>query len=178
MFYLGYCRVNTARKSPPSLIVIVTYLSVTRDEIWIGNRTYWTLTLMTTNNYASLIELHTPKSTVTAVHTNSSQSLLVIAWYQLPMMVVPLPLGSQTAPSLSYQLFASHNWLFHYCVFSRCQGNVSTELFPSNSCCTVTCLHSCYLAVGLHVTVCYWYIMQTNREGIAQTECCLHLNLS
>jgi hypothetical protein len=31
--------------------------------------------------------------------------------------------------------------LFHYCVFSRCQENVSTELFPTNGCCTVTCLH-------------------------------------
>jgi hypothetical protein len=43
--------------------------------------------------------------------------------------------------------------LFHYCVFSRCRGNnVSTELFPSNGCCAVACLHSCYLAKGLHVT--------------------------
>jgi hypothetical protein len=28
------------------------------------------------------------------------------------------------------------------------------ELFPSSGCCTVAYLHSCYLAVGLHVTVC------------------------
>jgi hypothetical protein len=28
---------------------------------------------------------------------------------------------------------------------------VSTELFPSNGFCTVACLHSCYLAMGLHV---------------------------
>jgi hypothetical protein len=42
----------------------------------------------------------------------------------------------------------------HYCVFSRFRGNnVSTELFPSNGCCTVACLHSCYLAMGLHVTI-------------------------
>jgi hypothetical protein len=39
--------------------------------------------------------------------------------------------------------------LFHYCVFSQHRENVSTELFPSNSCCTVACLRSCYL------TVCY-----------------------
>jgi hypothetical protein len=32
---------------------------------------------------------------------------------------------------------------------------VSTELFPSNGCCTVACLHSCYLATGLHVPVLY-----------------------
>jgi hypothetical protein len=44
--------------------------------------------------------------------------------------------------------------LFHYCVFSHCWGNnVSTELFPSNSWCTVTCLHSCYLAIGPHATM-------------------------
>jgi hypothetical protein len=45
--------------------------------------------------------------------------------------------------------------LFHYCVFSRCRGNVSTQLFPSNGCCTIACLHRCYLVVGLHVTVCF-----------------------
>jgi hypothetical protein len=53
---------------------------------------------------------------------------------------------------------------FHYCVLSCCRGNVSTELFPSNACCTVARLHSCYLAMGLlvklitikkHVTKCY-----------------------
>jgi hypothetical protein len=26
---------------------------------------------------------------------------------------------------------------------------MSTELFPSNGCCTVACLHTCYLAMGL-----------------------------
>jgi hypothetical protein len=40
--------------------------------------------------------------------------------------------------------------LFHYCVFSSCQGNnVLTKLFPSNGCCTI----ACYLPKGLHVTV-------------------------
>jgi hypothetical protein len=32
-------------------------------------------------------------------------------------------------------------------------NNMSTELFPSNGCCTVVCLHSCYLAMGLRVTI-------------------------
>jgi hypothetical protein len=46
--------------------------------------------------------------------------------------------------------------LFHYCMFSCCRrNNVSTELYPSNSCCTVTCVHSCYLAMGLRVTIRY-----------------------
>jgi hypothetical protein len=36
----------------------------------------------------------------------------------------------------------------------RYRGNyVSTELFPSNGCCTVACLYRCYLATGLHVTI-------------------------
>jgi hypothetical protein len=43
--------------------------------------------------------------------------------------------------------------LFYYCVFSRLRGNVSTVLFPSNGCCTVAYLQSCYLAISLHVTV-------------------------
>jgi hypothetical protein len=37
----------------------------------------------------------------------------------------------------------NRNSLFHYCVFARCRGKVSTELFPSNGCCTVSYLHSC-----------------------------------
>jgi hypothetical protein len=39
--------------------------------------------------------------------------------------------------------------LSHYCVFSRRGNNVSTGLYPA------ACLHSCYLAMGLHVTVFY-----------------------
>jgi hypothetical protein len=30
---------------------------------------------------------------------------------------------------------------------------VSKELFPNEGCCTVACLHSCYLTVGLRATV-------------------------
>jgi hypothetical protein len=32
---------------------------------------------------------------------------------------------------------------------------MSTELFPSNGCYIVSCLHSCYLVVDLHVTISY-----------------------
>jgi hypothetical protein len=47
--------------------------------------------------------------------------------------------------------------IFRYCVLSLCQGNnVCIELFPSNGCCTVACLHGCYLAVHLHVII--WQI--------------------
>jgi hypothetical protein len=44
---------------------------------------------------------------------------------------------------------------FYYCMFCRCRGNnVPTELFPSNGCCTVASLHSRYVAMSLHVTIC------------------------
>jgi hypothetical protein len=36
---------------------------VTIDGVWIGNRIYWTLTLVTSNNYYSLTELHALKIT-------------------------------------------------------------------------------------------------------------------
>jgi hypothetical protein len=37
-----------------------------------------------------------------------------------------------------------------------CRGNsMFTELFPSNGCRTVHCLHSCYLTASLRVTVCF-----------------------
>jgi hypothetical protein len=32
-------------------------------------------------------------------------------------------------------------------------GNVSIELFPSNGCCIVACLHSCYLEMAPHITL-------------------------
>jgi hypothetical protein len=43
---------------------------------------------------------------------------------------------------------------FNYCIFCRCRrNNISTQLFPNNGCCTVTCLHSCFLTMCLHVTL-------------------------
>jgi hypothetical protein len=57
----------------------IAYL-VTRDEVWIGNRIYWTLTFVTTHNYACLTELHTPKITVTTAHIIPSQPSLAVAW--------------------------------------------------------------------------------------------------
>jgi hypothetical protein len=44
---------------------------------------------------------------------------------------------------------------FQYCVFYHFRGNVSIELFLSNGRCAIACLYSCYLAMGLHVTVHY-----------------------
>jgi hypothetical protein len=59
---------------------IVKPLNVTTDEGYMGNWIYRTLTLVTTNNYDSLTELHTPNITVTTAHINSSQSSLAVAW--------------------------------------------------------------------------------------------------
>jgi hypothetical protein len=46
---------------------------MTIDGVWICNRIYWNLKqLVTTNNYDSLTELHTPKIIVTTTHIKSS----------------------------------------------------------------------------------------------------------
>jgi hypothetical protein len=53
---------------------------VTIDEAWIGNQICWTLKeFLSTNNYDSPTELHTPKITVPTAHIKSSQSSLAIA---------------------------------------------------------------------------------------------------
>jgi hypothetical protein len=82
----------------------VTALSVTRDEVSIGNRIYWTLTLVTTSNYDSLTQLHTQKINVTTAHLKSSPASLAVAWQQLPTANVRLPLGSRSFPGFSCQL--------------------------------------------------------------------------
>jgi hypothetical protein len=57
---------------------------------------------LTTNNYDNLTELPTRKRA-------TAQFSLAVAWQRLPTADVPLPMGSQTAPGLSYKLFTSHN---------------------------------------------------------------------
>jgi hypothetical protein len=47
-------------------------VSVSSDEDCVGNWIYWTLTLVTTNNYDSLAKLHTSKITITTAHIKSS----------------------------------------------------------------------------------------------------------
>jgi hypothetical protein len=57
--------------------LLIVWLScdwMTIDEVWIVNRIYLTVKqLLSTNNYDSLTELHTPKITVTTAHIKSSQ---------------------------------------------------------------------------------------------------------
>jgi hypothetical protein len=54
------------------------FFRVTRDGVWIGNRIIGHLQNVTTNNYDSLTELHTPQITVTTAHIKSSQSSLAV----------------------------------------------------------------------------------------------------
>jgi hypothetical protein len=51
------------------------------------------------------------------------------------------------------QVYVSHKSSLYFPGTDLTDNVVSTELFPSNGCCTVACLHSCYLAVGLHATI-------------------------
>jgi hypothetical protein len=65
---------------------------------------------ITTNNYDSLTELHTPKITVTTAHLKSSHSSLTVVRQRLPKANVPLPLRSRSVAGLSYQLLTTaHN---------------------------------------------------------------------
>jgi hypothetical protein len=41
------------------------------------------LRIVTTSNYNSLTELHTPNITVTTAHTKFSKSLLVVSWERI-----------------------------------------------------------------------------------------------
>jgi hypothetical protein len=114
--------------------------------------------LVTTNNYGSLAELHTPNITVNynahevfSVHT--SRCLVKASnGGRSPHSGFPncprpqLPASHFSQLQLSTELLAlvmqprrgpHRKHFFHYCVFSRCRGNVSTELFPTNGCCTV-----------------------------------------
>jgi hypothetical protein len=47
--------------------------------------------------------------------------------------------------------------------------NASTELLPSNGCYAVPCLHSCYLAMDLHVTICCVAPARTAQETYPQS---------
>jgi hypothetical protein len=62
---------------------------------------------VTTNNYDSLTELHTPKITVTTAHIRSSQSSLAVAWWRLIngwcSPYSGFPNCPRTVPGLSYQ---------------------------------------------------------------------------
>jgi hypothetical protein len=92
--------------------------------------------------------------------------------FSLPLTTSRTTVELFNISSLTPRYIARHGphrkHLFHYCVIARCRGNVSTELFPSNGCCTVACLHSCNLAMALHVTIYFihrvWAAQRTRKE--------------
>jgi hypothetical protein len=76
------------------------------------------------------------------------------------------------------QDFPFCRFLFHYCAFSRFRGNnIFTELFPSNGSYTVACLHSSYLAMGLHVTICR-SILRKQVRRVCTVQICLRISIS
>jgi hypothetical protein len=71
---------------------------------------------------------------------------------------IPPPRGSQlnwtTSPRYMVPaLTAQKTYLPLECVLSLLGKQHITELFPNNGCFTVACLHSSYLAMGLHVAI-------------------------
>jgi hypothetical protein len=65
---------------------------------------------------------------------------------QIPVFISPTKRMARLYPWRG----AHRKHVFLYYMFCHCRGNnVSTELFLSNGCCTVACLHSCYLAMGV-----------------------------
>jgi hypothetical protein len=81
-----------------------SYCHATINEVCIGNRSYWTRTLVTTNNYMCLTVLHTLKITIITKNIKYSQTSLTVTWQRLPTADVPLPLGFRTIPGINYQL--------------------------------------------------------------------------
>jgi hypothetical protein len=82
-------------------------VSVIKDEVWIGNWIYWTLTVLNTNNYDSLTESHTSKITITTAHIKSSQYLLAVAFYRLPTADVPLLPELSPVSAISFSLLTT-----------------------------------------------------------------------
>jgi hypothetical protein len=150
---------------------------VTIDGVSIGNRIYGKLTernckKLRKSHWVTHSRDHCNYSTQRGFSVFTNRCLVA----DLTANVL-FPMGSRTAFGLSYQLLTSHNFnpqlthpptkllvmdiygphrkhLLNYYLFSRCRANnVSTELLPSNGCCTVASLYSCCLEMGLRVTV-------------------------
>jgi hypothetical protein len=97
--------------------------------------------------------------------------LLIIYMHEVTHFVELSPLSEAKLCSASQEFC-----LYHCCMFPSCSGNnMSTELFPSNGCHAVCCLHSCYLAVGLHATMLYKNTSHTRcREDVTHIFHSLH----
>jgi hypothetical protein len=119
-------RTGSVTSGPDNILLLLHLTSIlSRDRVtieWIliDNRIYWTFTLVTTNNYVSLTELHATKITVTTTHIKSSQSSLAVAWQRLQrrtfhFLWIPV-LSSASATRFSLLTTATLNqlnWLNH-----------------------------------------------------------------
>jgi hypothetical protein len=125
-------------------LTILSRVRVSGDGVLIYNRIDWTLKQhVTTNNYDSLTELHIPKVTVTTAHIKnfsvftrrclvaaSSGGCCPFSGFQncpRPRFIA----SPRTARKTSLPLLR---------VLTLPGKHVSTDLFPSNGCCTVACL--------------------------------------
>jgi hypothetical protein len=176
-------------------VVLSHDLSVTIDGVLIGNQICHTLTLVTTNNWQSDWVTHLKDycnySTYKVFSIFTSHCLVAPSSSgrstssEFPNCPRPqLPASHFSQLQLSTELLVlivqpqhrphrtAQKHVFYYCMFSHCWGNnVFTDLFPSNSCCTVTCLHSCYLAMGLHVTI--WLQNVLNKHHSSPVKLCV-----
>jgi hypothetical protein len=125
---------------------------VTRDEDWIGKRIYWRFKQ---SHLVTQSKDHCRYSTYEVFSVFISRCLVAAfnggrcrssGFPNCPQVQLPASHFSQLKLSTWHGLHRKR--LFHYCVFSRCRGNnVSTELFPSNGCCIVACLHRCIFSI-------------------------------
>jgi hypothetical protein len=86
---------------------------------------------VTTNNYDSLTEIHTPKITVTTAHIKSCRSLAAVAWYRIPTADFPLlrvlELSTASATNFSIFITATLKWLNEIQSQSQSQSYLTTD---------------------------------------------------
>jgi hypothetical protein len=76
-----------------------------RDKVYVGNWIYWTVTLVITNNYDNLTELHTSK----VITITREQFSVAVPWWWLSTVNDHVPVSVGAVPVLGYQLLTSHN---------------------------------------------------------------------
>jgi hypothetical protein len=107
--------------------------AVTRGGVWIGNWIYWTLT------FVKSFSVFTSRCLIAASNGGHSpcSGFPNCPWPQLSASHF-----SQCDRNCTENVSS-----IIVCSLVAGETNVSPELFPSNGCCTVAFLHSCYLAL-------------------------------